>query len=190
MQPATGRRWLHFKIGDKHLFNECMRELKNKKAPGPDGITNEVLRTLPPSACRALHGLMQLMWATACTPDCLKPTQTVLAHKKDSLLDLGNYRRLGLENTVLKLWTKLISKAMADEAEKSGMLSRSQAGFRAKRGTDYQLEMLTMALEDARLSQSDIFLLLINFSEAFDTSNHDKLLQILYDLGYATDRRD
>lgn len=102
-QPQTGRTWLHYKIGDKHLFNECMRELKNKKAPGPDGITNEVLKALPPSGRRALHGLMQVMWATACTPDCLKPTSTVLAHKKDSMLDLGNYRRLGLENTVLKL---------------------------------------------------------------------------------------
>lgn len=184
--PAP-RAWLFEQIWDAHLFQDCVRSLKNRKAPGPDGVTNEVLRALPPAGQSALHGVMQLMWATACTPDCIKSTTTVLAHKKKSTLHLANYRRLGLENTVFKLWTKLITGALTHHAERTGMLSSTQAGFRAGRSTEYQLEMLTMALEDARLCGQDIFLLQVDWSDAFDTTNHDKLLQVMFDLGYGTD---
>lgn len=184
---AAPRTWLFSEVGDAALFEECVRSLKNNKAPGPDGIPNEVLKGLPPPGRAAVHGIFQLMWAAAYTPAILKQTHTVLMHKKGPVTDLGNYRRLGLENTLLKLWTKLITAAMAHKAETSNMLRATQAGFRQKRSTERQLEMLTMALEDARLTKQDIFLLLIDFSEAFDTTNHDKMLWIMYDLGYGTD---
>ena len=41
--------------------------------------------------------------------------------------------------------------------------------------------------EDAKLTRKDIYLLMVDFSEAFDTIDHDKLLQIMYDLGFPTD---
>jgi hypothetical protein len=46
---------------------------------------------------------------------------------------------------------------------------------------------MTMTLEDAKLTKQDIYLLMVDFSEAFDTIDHDKLLHIMYDLGFPTD---
>jgi hypothetical protein len=44
-----------------------------------------------------------------------------------------------------------------------------------------------MILENAQQMRRDAFVMLVDFSEAFDTLDHDKQLQILYDLGYPTD---
>eukprot|EP00775_Hariotina_reticulata_P002516 gene2516-biopygen4093 len=52
---------------------------------------------------------------------------------------------------------------------------------------DEQMEMMTMALEDAHLFKQDIYLLQADMTEAFDTIDHDKLLMIMYDLGFPTD---
>jgi hypothetical protein len=44
-----------------------------------------------------------------------------------------------------------------------------------------------MALEAAMLTRQDIYLLQIDFSEAFDTVNHNKLIQVLTALGFPQD---
>lgn len=147
---AAPRTWLFSEVGDAALFEECIKSLKNNKAPGPDCIPNEVLKGLPPSGRAAVHGIFQLMWAAAYTPPCLKKTHTALMHKKGAIADLDNYRRLGLENTLLKLWTKLVTAALMHKAETTNMLRLRQAGFRPKRSTELQLEMPTMALDQAR----------------------------------------
>ena len=41
-----------------------MRHLKNGKAPGPDGIPNELLKHLPEGVHQAIHKLFILMWMT------------------------------------------------------------------------------------------------------------------------------
>jgi hypothetical protein len=80
----------------------------------------------------------------------------------------------------------MVTYAMADRAERLNMLSSSQAGFRNKRTTTHQIEMMIMALEDAYLTRQNIYLLQADMTEAFDTVSHDKLLMILYDLGFPT----
>jgi hypothetical protein len=44
--------------------------------------------------------------------------------------------------------------------------------------------MVTNVLEDAKLSEKTVYALWIDFSSAFNTVDHDKLLQIMYDLGF------
>ena len=66
-------------------------------------------------------------------------------------------------------------------------LSQEQGGFRAHCNTIHQLEVHTMLLEDARLNGQDIFTLMVDLKEAFDTINHQKMYQIMQDLGYPSD---
>ncbi|KAJ9512615.1 hypothetical protein QJQ45_018876 [Haematococcus lacustris] len=75
-------------------------------------------------------------------------------------------------------------------AEANGMLSKNQAGFRSHRNTTQQLQMLVMALEDAKLAKADIYALLVDFTSAFNTTCQDKLLWIMHDLGFPTDAMD
>ena len=129
-----------------------------------------------------------IMWATGCTPHKWKESYTVLSYKnKGNILELDYYRRIGLENTMYKLWTKVVQGVFASYADKHHKLSQEQGGFRAHRNTIQQLEIHTMLLEDARLTGQDIFLLLVDLKEAFDTIDHHKMYKILNDLGYPAD---
>jgi ribonuclease HI len=185
---AAPRRWLHNELMDQQAFQACLKSLAHGKAPGPDQITNEMLNMLPPQGQELLHGYIQLMWATGYTPNSWKESTTVLLYKnKGTPLKLQFYRRIGLELTIYKLWTRMITWALADYAERHNILSYTQGGFRNKRTCMDQLELFTMLLEDAKLTSKDIYLLMVDFSEAFDTIDHDKLLQIMYDLGFPTD---
>ena len=187
-QPdAAQRSWLHEHIADRIAFNDCVTTLAHGKAPGPDGVVNEVIQALPRVAMDALHLLFQLMWAAGHTPDAWKESVTALLYKKGDSLLLPNYRRVGLEMALYKLYTKLITCTLIDYTERTGMLSTNQWGFRPKRGTIQALEMLVYALEDAKLFRKDLYLLMIDFTAAFDTIDQDKLLIIMYDLGYPTD---
>lgn len=186
--PTKPRTWLHSCIDDAINFNDCIRSLKHGKTPGPDGVVNELLQVLPQAGKSAIHNVMKLMWATGLTPETWKESSTLLLFKnKGTPLELKYYRRIGLELTTYKLWTKLVTYSMVHYAETQKMLSGSQAGFRNKRTTTEQIEMMVSVLEDAYLTKQDIYLLQADLTEAFDTISHDKLLMILYDLGFPTD---
>jgi hypothetical protein len=47
-----------------------------------------------------------------------------------------------------------------------------------------------MALEDAKAFQQDIYALIVDFTSAFNTTDHDHMLIIMYDLGFPTDAID
>ncbi|KAJ9526344.1 hypothetical protein QJQ45_009821 [Haematococcus lacustris] len=183
--------WLHTAIMDKAGFQECISKLSGGKAPGPDGIENEIIKMLPWEMRDTIHQLFIVMWATGCTPTAWKASDTCLLYKdKGQETDLNAYRPVGLANTIYKLWTSLITRALCEYAEANGMLSNCQAGFRSHRDTTQQLQMLVMALEDAKLAKVDIYALLVDFTSAFNTTCQDKLLWIMHDLGFPTDATD
>jgi Tfp pilus assembly protein PilX len=103
-----------------------------------------------------------------------------LAKDKGDITDITKYRPVGLLNTVYKLWTRHITTAMADYAETN--LSPNQKGFQAST-TMQQAQTIIMALEDARATNQNIYMLAVDFS-APSMLDQDKLLQIMFDLGF------
>ncbi|KAJ9511682.1 hypothetical protein QJQ45_017980 [Haematococcus lacustris] len=191
MHACQKIHWLHTAIMDKAGFQECLSRLAGGKAPGPDGVENKIIKMLPWEMRETIHQLFIIMWATGCTPTTWKTSDTCLYYKdKGEETDLNSYRPVGLANTVYKLWTSLITKTLSEYAEANGMLSKNQAGFRSHRDTTQQLQMLVMALEDAKLAKADIYALLVDFTSAFNTTCQDKLLWIMHDLGFPTDATD
>ena len=81
----------------------------------------------------------------------------------------------------------MVSNALYDYAETHQILSSTQKGFRKRASCMDQVQMVTMALEDARLTGQDIYMMQIDFSNAFGMIDHDKLLQIMWDLGFPPD---
>ena len=59
--------------------------------------------------------------------------------------------------------------------------------FRAERFTFRQLQLLIAALEDAQFTNQDIYLLYIDFKNAFVSIDHARLFAIMKDLGYPKD---
>jgi hypothetical protein len=93
--------WLHSSILYSCKFQECPKFLTNNKAPGPDGIVNELLKALPLEYQQTIHKLLIIMWATGRTPKDWKASETILIYKeKGPVTDVASYRPIGLANTL------------------------------------------------------------------------------------------
>ena len=174
-------------LKDKSGFLKRVRSLARNKAPGKDGIPNEILMNLPEDLPDALHSLCILRYLLGSTPARCKQSQTVLLFKKEDPLDIRNYRPIALADTMTKLYTGLLAECMTDFAEYHDILSSSQEGFRRDKGTARQLLMMQNVLSDAKIFGNDIYLMYVDFSSAFNTIDHDKLLIIMHDLGFPID---
>jgi hypothetical protein len=100
--------------------------LGNGKAPGPDDVVNEVIKMLPSQVKRLIHKLFVIMWATGCTPDRWKHSNTRLIHKKGNAMGIGNYRPIALAKTMFKLWTNSYSQMVVSSQHSGSNLMMMQ----------------------------------------------------------------
>ena len=112
---------------------------------------------------------------------------TILLYKKGDSSQLTNHRLITLANTIYKLYTSTLTSILSAYVERYQILHDSQEGFRAERGTSRQLQLLIAALEDARFTNQDIYILYIDLKNAFGSIDHARFLAIMKDLGYPTD---
>jgi hypothetical protein len=96
-----------------------------------------------------------------------KSSLTILFYKKSDPMILINHKPIALANTIYKLFTSTITARLAKYGEKYQILQNSQEGFRQERCTSRQLQILIAALEDSMFTQQDIYLLYIDFKNAF-----------------------
>jgi hypothetical protein len=116
-----------------------------------------------------------------------KTSLTILLYKKDDPTKLTNHRPIALASSIYKLFTSTLTTIMSTYGEKYKILHDSQEGFWSKKGTLRQLQLLITGLEDARFTTQNIFLLNINFKNAFGSIDHARLLAIMCDLSYPID---
>ncbi|KXZ51275.1 hypothetical protein GPECTOR_13g762 [Gonium pectorale] len=174
-------------MADTGTYAQCLAHLALGKAPGPDGLPNELLQCLPTDLKNALHNLMLLCWIKEEVPDSWTLSDTVLLQKKGDPLLLSNKRPIALCSTLYKLYTRLITVCMVEYSEMHQILSDAQEGFRKYKNTERQLLNWIHLFEDAGLTGRNLYALYVDFSSAFNTIDQDKLLQIMYRLGYPKD---
>eukprot|EP00983_Pelagomonas_calceolata_P006637 217933-Pelagomonas_calceolata.AAC.1 len=71
--------------------------------------------------------------------------------------------------------------------EAHSLLSSTKAGCRNQKGTIHQLQNTITGLEDAKTLGKDIYALIVDFTSAFNTTDNNRMLWIMYDLGFPTD---
>ena len=172
---------------DPAYFAFVCSSLTNGKAPGPDRVPNEILKLMPPSFMQLVHKVFILFWLCGKTPDAWKVSYTKLLHKRGDHMLLSNFRPLGLNNCLYKLWTRFLTNALSDFADHYNILSMCQEGFRKQCNTTRQLQRMVLAVEDAFHFKQDLFVMYIDFTNAFNTVDHAKLRQIMLDLGFPSD---
>jgi hypothetical protein len=172
---------------DKNTYDICLKYLGNNKALGPNNIPNSILKNMPTQFHNLLYLLFHQCYKQQQIPTSWKTSLTILLYKKFDPSILTNHRPIALANTIYKFFTSTITAQPANYGEKYQILQNRQEGFRQERCTSRQLQTLIAALEDSRLTQQDIYLLYIDFKNAFGSIDHARLLAIMIDLGYPQD---
>lgn len=186
-QAACVSATLVDRIREGALFERAIRCLSNGKATGPDGIPNELLKYMPIQWQRALRHFFVLCWIMGTTPTNFKQSTTVMLYKKGPTDQPRNYRPIGLNQTIYKLWTKVIQYVLQEYCESHNVLHAGQEGCLPGKSTARQAQNLVNAIEDAAVSKQDLLVLYIDFSSAFTSVDHACLLQTMTHLGFPGD---
>jgi exonuclease III len=172
------------------LLERELEKLPNGKAPGPDRIANEVLKEahkeLAPYLAEAFTAAAHLGYY----PKIGKSTTTV-ALRKDGKADYSltnSYRPIALENTIAKVYEKLLATLISQEAEERGLLPPTQMGARPKRSTLSALELIDETVRTAwkgkRKNENIVSMLSLDISGAYPNTSHKRLLYILQQKGF------
>ena len=161
----------------------CLKQLSKNKTPGPNKISNSILCNLPHRFHTMLFLFFLHYYKHKAMPTSWKTSHTILLYKKGNPTLLSNHRPIALANTIYKLFTSTLITLLSSYGEKHQILHNNQEGFRQERCTSRQIQFVIVALEDAKFSKQDIYLLYIDFTNAFGSIDHARLLAIMFDLG-------
>ena len=113
---------------------QACRTLKNRKAPGKDGITNEIIRASLPEMCSVLNKLFNVILSTGLNPDSWKTGINVPVYKNGDPTNPSNYRGITLNSSLGKRLYQILNNRVVEYLEDNDLLSKEQAGFRKDLG--------------------------------------------------------
>ena len=187
--PETdiGRAREHTVSPNDHLSNdeleECLKSLKNDKAPGHDGIPIEGYQHSP-TARVELFRIVHIMWDTEDIPPELIKGLFIMLFKKGERNDFGNYRAICLLCHAYKLLSAILARRLHKQLEH--ILPDSQAGFRQARGTRDNVCILKWAIQMVLKESKDAVITFIDYKAAFDTESQTFLDEALGHAGVST----
>jgi exonuclease III len=158
--------------------DECLAgiaKLPNFKSPGVDEIPIELIRNSP-EAISELVSIMQLIWTTKRMPTDWTTGVVVNIYKnKGSKDDPSSYRPICLLSHAYKAFAVVILNRIKVHVD--ARIAINQEGFRYGRGCADNLYALRMAINYSLRThrKHDLELTFIDFSQAFDTVDHNFL---------------
>ena len=104
-------------------------------------------------------------------------------HKGDSVFEMSNYRPISLLPIFSKILEKLMYSRVIDFIKKFKILYANQYGFQKGLSTELAINSLLNNIIDCLENKEVGFCILLDFAKAFDTVNHEILLEKLYYYG-------
>ena len=160
-----------------------LKHLPTRKAAGYDGIHPHFLKCSNESVIKALTHIFNKSIETGIFPDNLKTAKVIPVHKGGQTDFTNNYRPISLLPVISKVFEKLMHKRIVSFLEHCDFFCQSQYGFRKNRNTNLAVSDIVNDLNiniDQGLLNIGVFL---DFRKAFDTVDHNILLNKLYAAG-------
>lgn len=163
---------------------EKLQMLNPSKSPGPDGIHPRILKELADEFSGLLCFLFNKSLEDGVLPNDWKLADISALYKGGDKKKPVNYRPVSLTSVVCKVMEGLIRQEMDCYLESKNLLNNNQYGFKKGRSTVLQLLKVLdeITLQIDRGEQIDM--IYTDFSKAFDTVVHDKLLLKLKEYGF------
>jgi len=174
-QPLDRIKW---KIDIAELKLATSR-LRNKIAPGTDGIPNEVVKIIVALHPNVLLSIYNTCLAEGVFPRTWKTARLVLLRKGDKPLgEPSSYRPLCLLDCLGKLFEKILDTRLRSHLDDTGGLDDRQFGFRKGRSTTDALNTLRSTIKATKLK---IGILTMDIKNAFNSAPWAAIMNALYE---------
>ena len=160
-------------------YNGVVKLLKNldvKKAAGPDGISNKLLKGSADVVALFLVDIFNQSLAEGFVPTEWKKALVCPISKGGNKSDPANYRPISLTCVCCKILEHIIVTSIMQHVDRNNLLSSNQHGFRKGLSCETQLVMLTEILAKSLDEKCSVDVIFLDFSKAFDRVPHRRLL--------------
>ena len=113
-ENKTATQQLEFNAISNEFVDKKLKELNIKKATGIDGISVKVLKLAQPVITKPITELINKTIKSATFPDKLKEAQVVPLHKKNNVLDVGNYRPVSILPAISNFFERAIYNQLVE----------------------------------------------------------------------------
>ena len=157
-----------------------LRQLHSGKAPGPDGVSTDMLRHLPRVAVQLLARLFSSSLALGYVPGCWRRSYVRMLPKPGKQLSRpADFRPIALCSCVGKVLERLFARRLSRLLEARGLLPEEQSAFRPGRGTEEQLCLVAQRAVQASNGGLSTTLVALDVNKAYDSVWHAGLVRRL-----------
>ena len=153
--------------------------LKTNKAIGPDLVSTRFLKDNADEIAPIFTRLFQHTLASGEVPKDWQTTNVIAIYKKGPRSEPSNYRPVSLTCVGSKMLEHIIYHSVMEHLEQNNILVSNQHGFRSRHSCETQL-LITIEDIASRINEKkQVDMLILDFSKAFDTVAHQRLIKKL-----------
>lgn len=156
-----------------------INSLNTRKSPGIDGIRASDIRTNVEYTAPILTALINKSINENIIPNLLKISIIRPIYKNGIKSAFENYRPIAILPIIEKVLEEIISRRLSKFLEKYNIINRNQYGFQKGKNINQLLGNFANVINQNLSEQKQCLAMFIDFSKAFDTLSHAKLLDIL-----------
>ena len=168
---------------DNHITDvevcKQLQDMASDRSGGPDGIPPGVLKLLPATWLVLLTALLNKLFFSAVYPQAWVVAKMFTIFKKGNRLLPENYRGITIINCIAKLYDKILCSRLHLWFKPY----REQAGSQKGRGCLEQIVTLRLIADYAFRKKIKLYIIFVDFSQAYDKVSRVVLFSILKRLG-------
>ena len=155
---------------------KLLKNINPSKAAGPDSIPCKLLKELATELAPVLTTLFRQSLQTGELPSSWLTAWIAPVFKKGARNEPENYRPVSLTCVSCKLLEHILCTHLRRHMDTHGILTRFNHGFRRKHSCESQLLVTTHDLYSRMDKKEEVDMAVLDFSKAFDTVPHQRLL--------------
>ena len=162
---------------------KLLRNINVRKATGPDQLSNRAIEACATEATPAITAIFQRSVDTGELPKDWRGANIAPVYKKGDRHTAENYHPVSLTCVLSKLLEHIICHHMLDHLDRHKVLTSLNHGFRSGYSCETQLVVTAHDLLGYYDKNKQVDTMILDFSKAFDTVPHKRLLLKLENYG-------
>lgn len=167
---------------DVDEINSIILNLRDKRG-GVDNIHAKILKSISFFISPVLVKIFNLCILKGTWPEALKQAEVVPVYKSGDKKLITNYRPISLISNFAKIFEKAIHKRLYNFLTKYRRINNKQYGFLRNKSTVMAMEDVLNKIYNSMDRDYSVIATFIDLSKAFDTVNHVKLYEKLFENG-------